>query len=260
MEKTRVKIKDEETDIPCELCGRNLVIKIGRFGKFLACPGFPECSFTKAITEDTGAACPVCGAKVVKKKSARGYVYFSCDKYPACSFITWDKPQKTKCPDCDSSIFRHTDRDSKEIRDVCLREGCGWSELIREGVSPEEAEKNRIRREARAARAAEAAAKKAAGAAEEPKKIEKKPTAKKTAAKKKEPLPWMTKTTNKFKKLKPEVVETLTAKQQEQYAKALAKDEAAKAAEKAKKAEAKKKEAAKAKKTTKKTVKGEDKA
>ncbi|MBQ8584762.1 MAG: type I DNA topoisomerase [Butyricicoccus sp.] len=260
MEKTRVKIKDEETDIPCELCGRNLVIKIGRFGKFLACPGFPECSFTKAITEDTGAACPVCGAKVVKKKSARGYVYFSCDKYPACSFITWDKPQKTKCPDCDSSIFRHTDRDSKEIRDVCLREGCGWSELIREGVSPEEAEKNRIRREARAARAAEAAAKKAAGAAEEPKKIEKKPTAKKTAAKKKEPLPWMTKTTNKFKKLKPEVVETLTAKQHEHYAKALAKDEAAKAAEKAKKAEAKKKEAAKAKETTtKKTVKKEGK-
>ena len=276
MEKTRVKIKDEETDIPCELCGRNLVIKIGRFGKFLACPGFPECSFTKAITEDTGAACPVCGAKVVKKKSARGYVYFSCDKYPTCNFITWDKPQKTKCPDCDSSIFRHTDRDSKEIRDVCLREGCGWSELIREGVSPEEAEKNRARREARAARAAEAAAKKAAGEAEEKaaKAAARKAERAAAAPKKKEPPLWMTKTTNKFKKLKPEVVETLTAKQQEQYAKALAKDEAAKAAEKAKKAEAKKKEAekakaaakkaaekAKAKKktTTKKTAKGEDK-
>lgn len=158
-----------------------MVIKIGRFGKFLACPGFPECSNTKAITEDTGASCPICGMKVVKKKSAKGYVYYSCDKYPTCDFITWDKPLKSKCPTCDSSLFRHTDRDSKEVRDVCLREGCGYSELVKEGVSPEEAEKNRQRREARAAKAAEREAKKAAKEAEEQ---EEKKTAKKTAAKK----------------------------------------------------------------------------
>lgn len=88
--------------------------------------------------------------KVVKKKSARGYVYYSCDKYPECPFITWDKPLKTKCPTCDSSLFRHTDRDSKEVTDVCLREGCGYKELVKEGLPPEEAEKNRQRREARA--------------------------------------------------------------------------------------------------------------
>ncbi|MGE4548455.1 MAG: type I DNA topoisomerase [Intestinibacillus sp.] len=187
LEGQRVKIEDEVTDVVCDKCGRNMVIKSGRFGKFLACPGYPECTNTKPITEDTGAACPVCGAKVVKKKSARGYVYYSCDKYPECSFITWDKPLKTQCPNCDSSLFRHTDRDSKEVRDVCLREGCGHSELVKEGVSPEEAEKNRLRREARAAKAAERAAEKERAAAEEKetKKAVKKTTAKKTVAAKK---------------------------------------------------------------------------
>ena len=251
-----VKIEDEVTDVICEECGRNMVIKSGRFGKFLACPGFPECTNTKPITEDTGAACPVCGAKVVKKKSARGYVYYSCDTYPTCQFMTWDKPLKTKCPNCDSSLFRHTDRDSKEVTDVCLREGCGYKELVKEGLPPEETEKRRKMREARAAKAAErAAAKEAAeknGETEEKvKKATKKATTKKSTAKK--TLPWMTKTTNKFKKLKDEAVQELTAKQQEQYAKALAKYEAEKAAEKAKKA-AEKKAAAKKPAAKKKTT------
>lgn len=180
LDKTRIKIPDEETDIVCEKCGRKMVIKSGRFGKFLACPGYPECTNTKPLSEDTGAACPVCGAKVVKKKSARGYVYYSCETYPTCQFITWDKPLKTKCPICDSSLFRHTDRDSKEVTDVCLREGCTYKELVKEGVSPEEAEKNRQRREARAAKAAERAAAKAAEEAE------KKAAKKKTTRKKKD--------------------------------------------------------------------------
>lgn len=166
LDKTRIKIPDEETNVVCEKCGRKMVIKSGRFGKFLACPGFPECTNTKPMSEDTGASCPTCGAKVVKKKSARGYVYYSCETYPTCQFITWDKPLKTKCPVCDSSLFRHTDRDSKEVTDVCLREGCTYKELVKEGVSPEEAEKNRQRREARAAKAAERAAAKEAEEAE----------------------------------------------------------------------------------------------
>ena len=256
LEGKRIKIQDEVTDVICEKCGRNMVIKSGRFGKFLACPGFPECTNTKPITEDTGAACPVCGAKVVKKKSARGYVYYSCDTYPTCQFMTWDKPLKTKCPNCDSSLFRHTDRDSKEVTDVCLREGCGYKELVKEGLPPEETEKRRKMREARAAKAAErAAAKEAAeknGETEEKvKKVTKKAAVKKSTAKK--TLPWMTKTTNKFKKLKDEAVQELTAKQQEQYAKALAKYEAEKAAEKAKKA-AEKKAAAKKPAAKKKTT------
>lgn len=189
LEGQRIKIQDQETDIECELCGRKMVIKIGRFGKFLACPGFPECSNTKAITEDTGASCPICGMKVVKKKSAKGYVYYSCDKYPTCEFITWDKPLKTKCPTCDSSLFRHTDRDSKEVTDVCLREGCGYKEIVKEGLPPEEAEKNRQRREVRAAKAAEREAKKAEKEANDDKEKE---TKKKTTTTKK-----ATKTTTK---------------------------------------------------------------
>ena len=177
LDKTRIKIPDEETDVVCEKCGRKMVIKSGRFGKFLACPGFPECTNTKPMSEDTGASCPTCGAKVVKKKSARGYVYYSCETYPTCQFITWDKPLKTKCPICDSSLFRHTDRDSKEVTDVCLREGCTYKELVKEGVPPEEAEKNRQRREARAAKAAERAAAKEAEEAE--KKTKKKKSTKK---------------------------------------------------------------------------------
>ena len=252
LEGKRIKIQDEVTDVICEKCGRNMVIKSGRFGKFLACPGFPECTNTKPITEDTGAACPVCGAKVVKKKSARGYVYYSCDTYPTCQFMTWDKPLKTKCPNCDSSLFRHTDRDSKEVTDVCLREGCGYKELVKEGLPPEETEKRRKMRQARAAKAAErAAAKEAAETEEKVKKATKKAAVKKSTAKK--TLPWMTKTTNKFKKLKDEAVQELTAKQQEQYAKALAKYEAEKAAEKAKKA-AEKKAAAKKPAAKKKTT------
>ena len=186
------------------------------------------------------------GASLPRRRAG---TYYSCDKYPACQFITWDKPLKTKCPNCDSSLFRHTDRDSKEVTDVCLREGCGFVELVKEGLPPEETEKRRKMREARAAKAAERAAAKEAAekngeTAEKTPKEAKKPAAKKKTVKK--TLPWMTKTTNRFKKLKDEAV-------QEQYAKALAKYEAEKAAEKAKKA-AEKKAAAKKPAARKKTT------
>lgn len=197
LDKTRIKIPDEETDVVCEKCGRKMVIKSGRFGKFLACPGFPECTNTKPMSEDTGASCPTCGAKVVKKKSARGYIYYSCETYPTCQFITWDKPLKTKCPICDSSLFRHTDRDSKEVTDVCLREGCTYKELVKEGVSPEEAEKNRQRREARAAKAAERAAAKEAEEAEKKTKKTTRKTKKAEAAEGEEPKKKTTRKTTK---------------------------------------------------------------
>ncbi len=197
MEKTRIKIQDEVSDVICDQCGKNMVIKIGRFGKFLACPGFPECTNTKAIAEDTGAACPICGSKVGKRKSGRGYVYFTCENYSAaaangeegakgCTFITWDKPQKEKCPVCDNALFRHTDRDSKEVIDLCLREGCGYKELVKEGVSAEQAEINRKRREERAEKAkAREEAKLAAQAAGEEEKPKRKTATKKTTTAKK---------------------------------------------------------------------------
>jgi DNA topoisomerase-1 len=130
MEGQRVQIKAEETEEICENCGRNMVIKYGRFGKFLACPNYPECKFTKPIVEDTGVECPLCGARVVKKKSKRGYGYLGCEKNPTCSFMTWDKITKERCPNCDGPIFRHYDRETGETTMVCYKEGCGYSKFV----------------------------------------------------------------------------------------------------------------------------------
>ena len=92
MEGKRVKVPDEETDVECDLCGRKMVIKIGRFGKFLACPGFPECKNTKKIVQATKGTCPLCGSKIVLKKSKKGRNFYGCDGYPDCNFMTWNAP------------------------------------------------------------------------------------------------------------------------------------------------------------------------
>ena len=101
----KIKIADEESDVVCEKCGRKMVYKMGRYGKFLACPGFPECRNTKAIIVDTGAQCPKCGGKVLEKKSQKGKKYFGCEKNPECDFVTWDQPTKEHCPKCGGSLF-----------------------------------------------------------------------------------------------------------------------------------------------------------
>ena len=95
-----IEVKDEVTDIPCEHCQRLMVIKYGRFGKFLACPGFPECRNAKPLFEETGKPCPQCGGKVVIKKSKKGRVYYGCDNYPECEFISWNLPTGENCPEC----------------------------------------------------------------------------------------------------------------------------------------------------------------
>ncbi len=98
----KVKIEDQTTDVICEKCGKNMVIKIGRYGKFLACPGFPDCKNAKPLVEEIGVDCPKCGAKVVAKKSRKGKVYYVCEKNPDCDFISWSKPLNEKCPECGS--------------------------------------------------------------------------------------------------------------------------------------------------------------
>ena len=102
----KVEIKDEESDEICEKCGRRMVIKLGRFGKFLACPGFPECRNAKPILTDTGVKCPKCGARIVARKSQKGKKYFSCENAPGCDFILWDEPIQTPCPACGSIMTR----------------------------------------------------------------------------------------------------------------------------------------------------------
>ena len=121
MQGQKIKLKEDETDEICEKCGRNMVIKSGRFGKFLACPGYPECKNTKPLVVETKATCPVCGGKVVEKKSKRGFAFFGCGNYPECSFMTWDKPTDDLCPQCGKSLFK---RKGGVI--ACLNEGCGF--------------------------------------------------------------------------------------------------------------------------------------
>ena len=100
-EVAKIKIKDEESDIVCEKCGRRMVYKLSKFGKFLACPGYPECKNTKAIREETGAKCPKCGGEILAKKSRRGKVYYGCEHSPKCDFMAWDEPLANEaCPEC----------------------------------------------------------------------------------------------------------------------------------------------------------------
>lgn len=128
MEGKHVKIPDEETDVVCEKCGRNMVIKIGPYGKFLACPGFPECRNAKQIMQETGGICPKCGGKVVQKKSKRGRTFYGCSLYPECSFMTWNVPVEEKCPDCGSTLFQ---RGGKSGTLVCEKDGCGYERSLK---------------------------------------------------------------------------------------------------------------------------------
>lgn len=122
-----IEIKDEETDIKCENCGRNMVIKYGKFGKFLACPGFPECRNTLPFFEEAGVNCPVCGGKVLIKKTKKGRKYFGCDNNPECSFISWNKPTGEKCPLCGDILI---EKGSKNRKIHCSSAVCGYLKEI----------------------------------------------------------------------------------------------------------------------------------
>lgn len=116
----QVKIEDEVTDVICEQCGRNMVVKYGPHGKFLACPGFPECKNTKPYLEKIGVPCPVCGREVVIRRSKKGRIYYGCENNPDCEFMSWQKPSKEKCPSCQSYMVE------KGNKLVCSNKQCGY--------------------------------------------------------------------------------------------------------------------------------------
>lgn len=131
----KVEIKDEESDVICEKCGRNMVIKYGRYGKFLACPGFPECQNAKPFFEDAGVACPECGGKILIKKTKKGRAYFGCEHNPEqCSFMSWNKPTGEKCPVCGSYL---EEKGRKNPKIVCSDPKCGY---IKEETEKQETE------------------------------------------------------------------------------------------------------------------------
>ena len=119
----RIQVPEEESDVVCELCGRKMVIKSGRYGKFLACPGYPDCKNTKRIVEETDGICPKCGGKIVAKKSKNNRKFFGCSNYPQCDFVTWSEPTKEVCPRCGKTLFKKKGKNSGVY---CLTEGCGY--------------------------------------------------------------------------------------------------------------------------------------
>jgi DNA topoisomerase-1 len=105
-EMKEIEIQDEVSDEVCDKCGLPMVYKMGRFGKFLACSGFPDCRNTKPIVKDTGVTCPHCKeGRMIERRSKKGRVFYGCDRYPECEFVMWDKPVKKPCPKCGSLMI-----------------------------------------------------------------------------------------------------------------------------------------------------------
>ena len=122
LEGERIKVPDEESDEICDVCGRKLVVKSGRFGRFLACPGFPECSFTKPLVIEMPGKCPKCGLRILRRTSRNGYTYYACEKLKECGFMTWDVPVADNCAVCGQTMFKLSGRGSK--KPFCVNESC----------------------------------------------------------------------------------------------------------------------------------------
>ena len=122
LEGVRLKVPEEETDEVCELCGRKMVIKMGRFGKFLACPGFPECKNAKPLVERMPGRCPKCGSGMLKRKSKKGYAFYACEKGMECGFMSWDVPTAEDCPECGMTMFKKSGKG--RMKPFCINENC----------------------------------------------------------------------------------------------------------------------------------------
>ena len=124
----KIKLKDEESDVVCEKCGRKMVYKLSKFGKFLACPGYPECKNAKPIREGTGAECPKCGGEILVRRSRKGKVYYGCEHYPKCDFMAWDEPVKgEKCPQCGGILLK---KDGRTKKIYCQNAECKYERKI----------------------------------------------------------------------------------------------------------------------------------
>ena len=180
LEGVHLKVPEEETDEICELCGRKMVIKTGRFGKFLACPGFPECRNTKPLVERMPGRCPKCGSGMLKRKSKKGYAFYACEKGAECGFMTWDVPTAEDCPECGQTMFKKSGKG--RMKPFCINENC--SKFLPEDQRGYYKKKPAGEEAAPAEKAAEASAGKAPAKKTAAKKTAAKTAAKKPAAKK----------------------------------------------------------------------------
>jgi len=123
MQGVKIQLKEDETDILCEKCGRRMVVKVGRYGKFIACPGYPECKNIKKYVEEVGVKCPKCGGDVIVKRTKKGKAFYGCSNYPSCDFVSWYEPVDERCPNCGDVLYK---RKGKRGGVFCQHEGCGY--------------------------------------------------------------------------------------------------------------------------------------
>ncbi len=124
MEGVKLKLKEDETDIVCEKCGRKMVVKVGRYGKFIACPGYPDCKNIKKYVEKTGTVCPKCGGDIIVKHTKTKRIFYGCSNYPECDFVSWNEPTNEKCPQCGEVLYK---KKGKKPTLFCAKEGCGYT-------------------------------------------------------------------------------------------------------------------------------------
>ncbi|MCL2221704.1 MAG: type I DNA topoisomerase [Oscillospiraceae bacterium] len=185
LEGERIKVPDEVSEEACDLCGKMMVFKSGRFGRFLACPGYPDCTFTKPIVVEMPGKCPKCGSRILKRTSKKGYAYYACEASKECGYMTWDVPTADNCPECGQTMFKLSGRGAK--KPFCINEKC-------KNFTPEDARGYRRKKQdtdggeavsddSKGAESTKAAAKTTTRATVK-KSTAKKPAAKKTTAKK----------------------------------------------------------------------------
>ncbi|MGN0454010.1 MAG: type I DNA topoisomerase [Ruminococcus sp.] len=129
MEGVKIQLKEDETDIICEKCGRKMVVKVGRYGKFIACPGYPECKNVKKYVEKTGVKCPKCGGDVIVKHTKSKRIFYGCSNYPECDFVSWNEPVNERCPQCGEILYK---KKGKKPTVFCAKEGCGYSKTLKD--------------------------------------------------------------------------------------------------------------------------------
>ena len=123
MEGVKITLEEDKTDEICDKCGKPMVVKYGRFGKFIACSGYPECTNIKKIVNKIGVKCPKCDGDVIKRTTKRKRIFYGCSKYPECDFVSWDEPLNEKCPKCGKGLFK---KNTKNPKIYCANKECGY--------------------------------------------------------------------------------------------------------------------------------------